>query len=104
MSAILSWWLVIQIFALVALPLGWRLFGRLPGRGYPLAKALGLLLVSYILWMGATIRLLPNTVGGIAVALLIVAALSIWLGREGLHRPAGEGGARRTLRDRWSRG
>ena len=86
MSAIFSWWLVIQIFALAALPLGWRLFGRLPGRGYPLAKALGLLLVSYVLWMGATIRLLPNTVGGIAVALLIVAALSIWLGRDGLRR------------------
>ena len=73
MLATLSWWLVIQIFALAALPLGWRLFGRLSGRGYPLAKALGLLLVSYVLWMGATIRLLPNTIGGIAVALLIVA-------------------------------
>ena len=104
MSAIFSWWLVIQIFALAALPLGWRLFGRLPGRGYPLAKALGLLLVSYVLWMGATIHLLPNTVGGIAVALLIVAVLSIWLGREGLRRGDGETGARPLiawLRSHW---
>ena len=105
MSAIFSWWLVIQIFALAALPLGWRLFGRLPGRGYPLAKALGLLLVSYVLWMGASIRWLPNTVGGIAVALLIVAALSIWLGREGLRRGDDETGARPLvawLRSHWS--
>ncbi|MCU0501025.1 MAG: DUF2298 domain-containing protein, partial [Anaerolineae bacterium] len=94
MFATLSWWLVIQIFALAALPLGWRLFGRLPGRGYPLVKALGLLLVSYLLWMGATIRLLPNTIGGIAVALLIVAALSIWVGRDSLRRSDGETGAR----------
>ncbi len=105
MSAIFSWWLVIQIFALAALPLGWRLFGRLPGRGYPLAKALGLLLVSYVLWMGATIRLLPNTVGGIAVALLIVVALSIWVGRDGLRRSDGETGARSLiawLRSHWT--
>ena len=89
---------------MAALPLGWRLFGGLPGRGYPLAKALGLLLVSYVLWMGATIRLLPNTVGGIAVALLIVVALSIWVGRDGLRRSDGETGARPLiawLRSHW---
>ena len=104
MLATLSWWLVIQLFALAALPLGWRLFGRLSGRGYPLAKALGLLLVSYVLWMGATIRLLPNTGGGIAVALLIVTVLSIWVGREGLSRSAGETGALPLiawLKSRW---
>ena len=87
MLATLSWWLVIQVFAAAALPLTWRLFGRLPGRGYPLSKALGLLLVSYILWLGASIHLLPNTVGGAAVALLLMAAISLWLGRDALRRP-----------------
>ncbi len=64
MLSILSWWLVIQLFALAALPLAWRLFARLPSRGYPLAKALGLLLVSYLLWLGATLHVLPNSFGG----------------------------------------
>lgn len=96
MLATLSWWLVIQACAAAALPLTWRLFGRLPGRGYPLSKALGLLLVSYILWLGAGIRLLPNTVGGAATAFLLMAAISLWFGRDALRRPS-NGEARRPL-------
>ncbi len=99
----IAWWLVIQLFALAALPLGWRLFGRLPSRGYPLAKALGLLLVSYVLWLGAIFHLLPNDVGGIAVALLVVGAVSLWIGGDGLRRSDGGTGERPLvawLRDR----
>ncbi len=86
MFAAISWWVVIQLFSLAALPLAWRLFGRLPGHGYALTKALGLLLVSYILWIGASLHLLPNTLGGAAVAFLLMAAASFWFGRAGLRR------------------
>lgn len=89
MLSVILWWLVIQLFALAALPLAWTLFARLPGRGYPFAKALGLLLVSFLLWLGASFRVLPNAVGGILAALLAVTALSVWLGRAGLSRGAG---------------
>ncbi len=89
MLSVILWWLVIQLFALAALPLAWTLFARLPGRGYPLAKALGLLLVSFVVWLGASFRMLPNAVGGILAALLAVTALSVWLGRGGLSRGAG---------------
>lgn len=88
MLPVISWWLAIQFFGLAALPLSWRLFARLPGRGYPFAKVLGLLLVSYLLWLGASFRLLPNTSGGILFALCGVAGLSAALGREGLRRDA----------------
>lgn len=89
MFAALGWWLVIQLFSAAALPLAWRLFGRLPGRGYGLSKALGLLLAAYLLWAGASVRVLPNTVGGAAAALLAMAGVSLWLGRAGLRRPEG---------------
>ena len=88
MLATVSWWLVLQLFTLAALPLAWRLFARLPGRGYPLAKAFGLLLVAYILWLGATLHVLPNTFGGAVVALIVVAGASWWLGRDGWQRDA----------------
>jgi YYY domain-containing protein len=96
MLGILAWYLVVQLFYLAILPLAWRLFSFLPSRGYALAKALGLLLVSYVLWMGASFRLLPNTVGGVLFALVIVFAFSWWIGRDGLRR-SGEGSGERPL-------
>ncbi len=88
MIATLSWWLVLQVCGLAALPLAWRFFARLPGRGYPFAKALGLLLAAYILWMGAILHVLPNDLGGALFALLLAATLSWWLGRAGWRRSA----------------
>lgn len=85
MLAVTSWWLAVQIAGLAALPLTWRLFASLPGRGYPFAKVLGLLLVSYVLWLGATFRLLPNDAGGILFALATICGTSCWLGREGMR-------------------
>lgn len=86
MVPVILWWLVIQLLGLVALPLTWRLFARLPGRGYPFAKALGLLLVSYLLWLGASFGLLPNDLGGVILALFVVAGVSAWLGRDAWRR------------------
>ncbi len=88
MLSVILWWLVIQLLGLAALPLTWRLFARLPGRGYPFAKALGLLLVSHVLWLGAIFHLLPNDLGGTAVALFLVAGASAWLGRDAWRRGA----------------
>lgn len=103
MIAILSFWLIVQLFALAALPLAWRLCHALPERGYVLAKPLGLLLVSYAFWLGVSVGLLRNSAGGILLAWLLVAALSFWLGREGLRRAEGEGSMPllRWLRANW---
>lgn len=88
MLDVLRFWVIIQIFALAALPLTWRLFAALPSRGYALAKPLGLLLVTYLLWLSASLGLLRNSNGGILASLLVVVAASLWLGRAGLRRSA----------------
>jgi len=75
---ILLWWLTLQLIGLVALPLAFRLFSRLPDRGYAFARPLGLLLVSYLFWLGNCLGLLRNRWGGIFLVLILVAALS-WL-------------------------
>jgi len=98
--AVFSFWFIVQLFALAALPLAWRLFRALPERGYALAKPLGLLLVSYVFWMGVSGGFLRNSTGGILFAWLLVAALSAWLGREGLRRAEGDGS---VLLARWLR-
>jgi YYY domain-containing protein len=76
--AVFLWWLIIEILGLIALPLTVRLFRYLPDRGYALAKPLGLLLVSYVLWIGATFGLLHNSAGGIIFSILAVGAFSGW--------------------------
>jgi len=85
---VLLWWLIIQLFGLAALPLTFGLFRWLPDRGYTASKAVGLLLVSYLLWVGASAQLLRNDSGGILLALLLVAALSLWLYRRWQAPPA----------------
>ncbi|HIC89658.1 MAG TPA: hypothetical protein EYP04_09695, partial [Anaerolineae bacterium] len=86
MLALILWWFFIQLMALATLPLAWRFFAALPDRGYGLAKPLGLLLTSYVFWLGASTGLLLNTVGSGVFGLLLVATFSAWLGRDGLRR------------------
>jgi YYY domain-containing protein len=75
---VFTWWLLIQILGIAALPLAYRLFKWLPGRGYTFAKPLGLLLTSYVLWLGASLGYLRNNLGGALVAIAVTAAVSLW--------------------------
>jgi len=75
---IVIWWFVLQLIGLAALPLAFRLFRRLPDRGYTFARPLGLLLTGYLFWLGANLGLLRNRWGGILFALVALAGLS-WL-------------------------
>ncbi len=79
--AVFMWWLIIQILGLAVWPLVTRWLRWLPDRGYMLAKPIGLLLVSYGLWILATFSLIQNTIGGIIVVLIGVAVLSAWAWR-----------------------
>jgi YYY domain-containing protein len=75
-----AWWIIIQVFGLAALPLARRVFTWLPDRGYAFSKVIGLLCVSYLLWLGAITGILANTTGGILMALLLTAGISVWAG------------------------
>lgn len=93
MISALSWWLILELLGLAALPIAFWIFRWLPGRGYVFARPLGLLLSSYILWLGASAGFLRNDLGGILFAILAVAALSGWV-----YLRAADG-AHQTLRD-----
>ena len=86
----LRFWLILELIGLIALPLAWRLFRRLPGRGAPFAKALGLLLTGYVLWLGASFGLLRNTAGGAVIALGLALALGLWLTRSDWRTMVGD--------------
>ncbi|MCB0191457.1 MAG: hypothetical protein KDJ65_05890 [Anaerolineae bacterium] len=76
-APILTWWLLLLIFGLVGWPLAFALLRHLPDRGFAFARPVGLLLSGYILWLGATFRLLQNGIGGILVAMLAVVIIGL---------------------------
>ncbi len=80
---VLIWWFIIEILGLAALPLAYRLFKNLPDRGYAFAKPLGILLTSYVLWIGASFGFLRNSWGGIVFSILVVAVGSWWFYSRG---------------------
>jgi len=84
MGAVLIWWLAVQVVGLLALPLTFRLFRGIADRGYAFARPLGLLLAGYVFWLLGNLGILRNDLGGVIVALLAVAGLSLWFGRRAL--------------------
>ena len=83
MLTVLIWWAWLALMGLAALPLAYRFFRRLPDRGYAFARPLGLLLTSYLLWVGGSLGLLRNSVGGALFSLILVALVSFVVYRRG---------------------
>jgi YYY domain-containing protein len=79
MTAVLNWWLMMAVFAIVTLPISWRLFGHLPGRGYAWSRPLGMLLVGYVLWLGGMFGFLRPTRVAILFALTVVSLVSAYI-------------------------
>ena len=69
----LVWFLSIHLLGLLGLPLAFALFSRLPDRGYTLAKPLGLILASYLLWLLGLTGFIPNSQTAVVGILLLMA-------------------------------
>ncbi len=89
MSETISWWLAVEVMGLVALPLTYLFFPRLPDRGYAFCKTFGLLIIGYVFWVMGSAWLLPNTAGGIVWAIILVgigSGLVAWQRKDELAR------------------
>ena len=73
---ILAWLLFVEGIALLALPTTLVLFRPLADRGYLFSKALGLLMVSLVVWLLASLHWLSFSRGSIVLALVLVGAVS----------------------------
>ncbi len=76
MSAALTWWGLIELIGLVGFPLTFVMLRALPDRGYNFSKIVGLLLVSYVLWIGASARVIPNERWALLLVVALVTAAS----------------------------
>ena len=99
MIQILVWWLIMQVLGWLAFPTAMRIFRWLPDRGYTFSKSLGLLLISFVLWIGASTDLLSNNQGGILFPILLLAAISAWFYFSGKGNLLPD--IRTYLREKW---
>jgi YYY domain-containing protein len=90
----LGFFALVEVIGLAAVPLAGLAFGRLPGAGLGFAKPLGLLLVTWAVWMAATVT--PVRYGTatilVAVGLLAVAGVLLMLRQRTLAARLGEPG------------
>ncbi|MBF8266764.1 MAG: conserved rane protein of unknown function [Dehalococcoidia bacterium] len=85
MVSALYWLLAIELIGLIALPLAFALLPGLTDRGYSVAKPLGLLLLSWLLWFLGSLHLVPTTSYTLWGTLGLFALASGWYayGRRG---------------------
>jgi YYY domain-containing protein len=69
------WWIAIEILGLLAFPLAYCALPGLRDRGWGLAKALGVLLLSYAIWLPASVGLLPYERGTVWLAFVALAGI-----------------------------
>ena len=79
------WWFILLVIGLLTFPLVSRVCGRLPDKGYSISKILGLLLLTYFSWLLASLHILKFGPINISIAVLLLLALSFYLGRENLN-------------------
>jgi YYY domain-containing protein len=68
---VLTWFFVVEVITVISFPLAFVFLGRLPDRGYSFAKMLGLILMGFLLFTGATLGFFENGRG--AVILILIA-------------------------------
>ncbi|MCC7205861.1 MAG: glycosyltransferase family 39 protein, partial [Anaerolineae bacterium] len=74
--SVAAWWLAMLAFGWAVWPILYFLLPALPDRAYPFAKIAGLLLVSWIAWVGGSLKFLTWSQGGLFLIMLAVAAFS----------------------------
>jgi YYY domain-containing protein len=74
--AAVVWWLAVIALGLVTFPLTFAVFRGLPSRGYIISRIFSILLISYFVWLTASMELFHNSRGTHLLALLLIVILS----------------------------
>jgi YYY domain-containing protein len=60
-NPLIVWWLTLEVLGLLVFPIVALLFRNFRDRGLAFAKTIGLLLLGYLIWLPASLRVLPYT-------------------------------------------
>ena len=72
----LLWLLILELFGILAFPIAYRAFSKMPDRGWAFSKPLGLLFVGFATWVLGLTHTIPNSRSSVLLALAIVAIVS----------------------------
>ncbi len=86
LGAALVWYLAIFLLGLLVYPLLRKLLGGLNDSGYPVARIFGLLLFSYLSWLGGSMGLpvVRNTLLAVFLGLLLFGLYTFYLQRDSI--------------------
>ena len=70
------WYLLIALLGVIAFPILFAIAPGLRDRGYGVARITGLLIVSSVVWLAASYRVMPFTRGTIALTVIVLAIVS----------------------------
>src|SRR5215207_8532433 len=92
-------WALIELIGLGAAPLAGVLLARLPGAGLGLGKALGLMLATWLIWLGGATTLVPYGALSAALWIAFVCALGLlaWVRGRQARRAVARGEPRGRL-------
>lgn len=76
---VVVWWLTIVVIGLVTFPILFTAFPNLADKGYGFAKIIGMLLIGWVAWMGASFKVPMWSQAGLIVLLLLLTAFSMYL-------------------------
>ena len=99
MGAVLGLFLLIEVVGLLAAPLAALVLGRLPGAGLGFAKVLGLLLVTWLVWIAGALGIAPYgrpLIIGVLV-LLGIAGVLVGLRLRAVGERLEAGGSKRRM-------
>jgi len=82
---VIVWWLALVVIGLISFPLVSRVCSGLADKGYSISKLVGLLILTYFAWMISSLKLLSFGWVSILISFLLLAALSLYLGRKNLR-------------------
>ncbi|NLE43098.1 MAG: hypothetical protein GX620_00125 [Chloroflexi bacterium] len=81
------WYISLQAIGLAGLPLCRVLFRFLPDRGYAASKALGLLMVGWVFWLGGVLGWVQPSPGGVVVGIVAILAAGSVAHLKGTRTP-----------------
>lgn len=84
MSSVFMWLLILTVLSCLCAPIGFRFFAKWANRGVGFYLPLSLILAGFVFWIFGVLGFVPNSTGGMVIALIVSGAVSaVCLRRDG---------------------